>query len=952
MHGWGYDLHGKPIPNVADTGACSGIFESSGLQDKFKENWLSDACDWPVAPLDLRFDRKRGVWTSPPAFRLYQVENSGQPIATGSSGPVQVIKHKTDLYDAEGNLISDPIVEAENWTKCCIPSGTKGLAYYDTADCKYWMIPEPIVRASGSGTCGRDSVPEESVCGFIFGTGLKLNIENHTGVVNSNIKISSTGCGLSGIEPTPFEHLVFSTGLTVGEATGVVGSGCSYTITGPKIGSTGCQRDVQDNPLGIFPTTFDSLIFASGLTLESGSPFGSGECSYTLTGPKLRSHPCHLENALEASGWTGLTFSTGLTLKHNIDIEEGYGYKRAECDFVVVGPSIGSTGCSGDIAAQPFNSLVFSTGLIFETGSCQHTLSGPRISALNCFGYAGVPNSLNPTSFRDLQISTGLSLRQEDDDCTFTMRGPKIGTRTAGSPIVDSKDFNFDVLLVSGDLQLNRVSMVGGDSGCIAVISSSGSGSSPRMRIASTGCGTGTVCTTTDCRVCGSGLALSVGEGASHIVSGPSIGVADNCYEDTFIPDDLPRPFNTLSFGSGLSLEETGLCDFVLRGPKIGQTGCVFGNVEVSHFNKLLFSTGLALQSRESGCSYEITGPRISATGCETPGTASLYSFDPKPFSLLEFSSGIWVDSGVIRDGSRVSGDCSFTIRGPTLTASGCDTSSDRPVAAHWENLNISTGLSLTQVGDVGCNYTITGPKISCYECSGCSPLEPTPFQELSFGTGLVVESTGNCGYIVKGPTWFNSNTYLCSDGQQLPAEGKSFCNFEARRGIDLRSSVGCSGTGLLAINYAGSMEFSELCKCPDDAKACYPDGLDSTNTLELGIGLERVTDYIDANDGCRTLIAKNLSVGVEGGMIGPYITGIELINNPCPMIVAENGDECDDEKYSTVKLGTHGIDLEIPVVTGVCCSGDTLQVNFQKLTFCSGLLKAIEPTGGPVCPE
>ena len=147
-------------------------------------------------------------------------------------------------------------------------------------------------------------------------------------------------------------------------------------------------------------------------------------------------------------------------------------------------------------------------------------------------------------------------------------------------------------------------------------------------------------------------------------------------------------------------------------------------------------------------------------------------------------------------------------------------------------------------------------------------------------------------------------------------------------------------------------MEFSELCKCPDDAKACYPDGLDSTNTLELGIGLERVTDYIDANDGCRTLIAKNLSVGVEGGMIGPYITGIELINNPCPMIVAENGDECDDEKYSTVKLGTHGIDLEIPVVTGVCCSGDTLQVNFQKLTFCSGLLKAIEPTGGPVCPE
>jgi hypothetical protein len=61
--GWGYDTEGKPIPSVADSGAVSGIFEGSGSGD-FLNGYLSNAKTWPVAPVDMRFDRKRKVWVA------------------------------------------------------------------------------------------------------------------------------------------------------------------------------------------------------------------------------------------------------------------------------------------------------------------------------------------------------------------------------------------------------------------------------------------------------------------------------------------------------------------------------------------------------------------------------------------------------------------------------------------------------------------------------------------------------------------------------------------------------------------------------------------------------------------------------------------------------------------------------------------------------------------------
>ena len=151
MQGWGYDLQGKPVPNAS--GDSGGSFSTGGgLTDKFKENWLSDAREWPVAPIDLRFDRQRGVWTIPPSFRLYQVQVQGSGgIPAGQDGQATVIKSKDDLYDAQGSGISNPVITVENWSTSSLTSGDKALAYYDTAECKYWLIPAGTGGA-GSGT--------------------------------------------------------------------------------------------------------------------------------------------------------------------------------------------------------------------------------------------------------------------------------------------------------------------------------------------------------------------------------------------------------------------------------------------------------------------------------------------------------------------------------------------------------------------------------------------------------------------------------------------------------------------------------------------------------------------------------------------------------------------------------------------------------------------------------
>ena len=170
IHGWGYDVYGKPIPNASgDAGASTGNFSDTyaGLSDRFKDNWLGDARDWPVAPVDLRFDRKRGVWTIPPAFRMYQVRNAEpNSIPAGGSGPMSVLKSKDDISDKLGEAITDPTITVQNWTETSIDAGAKTLAYYDSASSEYWPMmatPSKIIAGVSKGGSAAEWDPDNMV---------------------------------------------------------------------------------------------------------------------------------------------------------------------------------------------------------------------------------------------------------------------------------------------------------------------------------------------------------------------------------------------------------------------------------------------------------------------------------------------------------------------------------------------------------------------------------------------------------------------------------------------------------------------------------------------------------------------------------------------------------------------------------------------------------------------
>jgi len=121
LHSWGYDVDGKPIPNFIDSEdkAKSGIFiventgnpaKPSGLTEMFMTDWLHKPATWPVGPVDLRFDRERGVWVSPQPYKIVVAKITDSVSAFGSGVGTIINEYKSkqygkDLYDGSGNPI-------------------------------------------------------------------------------------------------------------------------------------------------------------------------------------------------------------------------------------------------------------------------------------------------------------------------------------------------------------------------------------------------------------------------------------------------------------------------------------------------------------------------------------------------------------------------------------------------------------------------------------------------------------------------------------------------------------------------------------------------------------------------------------------------------------------------------------------------------------------------------
>ena len=281
IHGWGYDINGKPIPN-SEEGVDSPQFKSTydGLSDKFSQNWLQDPDTWPVAPVDLRFDRKRGVWTVPSAFRLYQITLNEDISEAGGEGDATVIKYKTDILDSAGDAINTPTITVENWSDSLLAAGTKTLAYYDTAECKYWIV--------GAGGGGGDTTVKVGSVGcsndiscsllgsdcLLFGEGLHASRTSNGNFVVVGPKLSQDSeCHEMPIPIGGFEELKIGKGLELEKTNS---NKCIYELSGPRIKGTPSSSSPRNIATPCNP--FSCLTFGDGLKLDY-----FGDCNYTVT---------------------------------------------------------------------------------------------------------------------------------------------------------------------------------------------------------------------------------------------------------------------------------------------------------------------------------------------------------------------------------------------------------------------------------------------------------------------------------------------------------------------------------------------------------------------------------------------------------------------------------------------------------------------------------------------
>ena len=385
IQGWGYDLNGKPIPNKEDdeTDAQVGTFKKDELKDEFLDDWIQKRETWPVAPVDLRYDRDRKVWTVPNTFRIIQVEATdpdGIPAGTTNSDctPLNI----NTVYDELGTEVEEPRVTVTNpsWG-INIPSGRNFYAFYDTKDCTYYPIAtsgcEPVVTGTGEGNDITVTVSDSGGCKTYNVSACNPKVTG-TGEGNGiTVTVSETGgCktyNVSGCEPT-------FTGL--GSIT-VAGSGdCGYTISG-------CS-----------PT------FYQGGTVTV-SP--TGECGYIISGYA----PTPVYQCLPVVSGTGdiTVISSGSDCKT---------YFVSGCD-----PKVAGTGGVIVTVSETDGCKTYSvsgceptfTGLgtitVANTGDCTYTISG----------FSGCQTQI---------AGIGSITVAESGDCSYTISGCDITITGAG----------------------------------------------------------------------------------------------------------------------------------------------------------------------------------------------------------------------------------------------------------------------------------------------------------------------------------------------------------------------------------------------------------------------------------------------------------------------------------------------------------------------------------------
>ena len=477
LQSWGYDLQGKPVPNSADDeeSAGQGTFTNDGLKDEFLDHWLRKPQTWPVAPIDLRLDKERGVWTIPTNFNIWMAEATGGKISTDSSGLCALIETDVPIFNSGGSsadlsiYVNNPVFGTD------IAAGQKFFTFYDVNDCKYYPLigGGSSITMFNSGTCeaslASDCFDEgECVSGtlstIIAGTGLKWQVATvptgyplcsgaaHELYVRTPVKTSHRPPSYSKLadeecftrwEAIHFDKVGFD--LHYGESGGCevlfvsgempkhrdlavcdddaptfvgcvdIPGQCSVYGTGLTLGddqSVNVQRTISSAACG---TTHLDKIFYKHLTVGTGLKVEHiANCDYYLRGHYTISgtNPDSCGgNFAPRDDWETLVFGTGLEVR------------KSNCGiFVDLDVTLrDEDDCNTPLVAtdKHFRRLVFGTGLQVTQGSasCEYKIDSDfRMADIEVCGKTSVTDGV--VSVATLQCSTGIRLRP-DSDCDY-----------------------------------------------------------------------------------------------------------------------------------------------------------------------------------------------------------------------------------------------------------------------------------------------------------------------------------------------------------------------------------------------------------------------------------------------------------------------------------------------------------------------------------------------------
>ena len=772
LHGWGYDLEGKPIPNDADTEAAAsgGAFTNEKLTNYFPSGWLQKPHTWPVAPVDLRYDRARNVWSQPIQYRLMQAHNTGVAISGGYSGTSVPLSSKmTELTDEYGETILDPqlSIKVPDWMDP-IKSGEKYWTMYDSADCCYYPItvkPSITWESNQSGECVTTGLAiSGSFTGINFRSGLIVTVDSGDPAkihVDARTRISGGFRGecSGGDTDLPlfenFRNIAFGTGLVID----TLQDDCTYQISAnPSLTWNSTNSCL---PYDSANGKFSQIHFRSGLTVEEDSDNSClihVDAKTRIMGGMTGCRPGVNYQINDWDWYRSLLVGSGLKLKQNV----------AKCEYEIQGilPELRGYG--------PFDSLNFGTGLTVTPSvadDCDYDINvNFFIKGGNTGTGCGDISSgvLTYEPYTKLNIGSGLSLAKVDTGIYSLdlASGTRLFNGSGFGNIIPRSGLTFTAHHGSCDFFLDALAISGGSTGC-----------------ADTADQITSPVSVTQLQVTGNGLKLEdLGSGTIALSHAPHRALFSGFEYGNITPR------TGLSF---VRTQDGQDCDWYLDGLAIkgGRTGCDDTNDEIASYLSVtrLKVTGNGLQLRDEGAG------EVSLGLSEQRALFSGYAF-----------GNIIPRSGLNMVAAEGGTDCNWYLDSASTTGrimggmSGCKPGTNYQINdwKTYKDLLVGSGLKLVENTE-NSQYEIQGilPHLKGANSCGYHTTPGGPFDSLNFGTGfeIIASPSEYCDYDINVGMYIKGGRTGCHDSSDEIAAYKPYTKLEIGSGLQLGEVDACT---------------------------------------------------------------------------------------------------------------------------------------------------------------